>query len=38
MFEVHHVPLTPTMYVDLVDSDDGVAVHLVYGLTIEIPF
>lgn len=38
MFEVNHVPLTPTLYLDLVDADDGVDVHLVYGLTIEIPF
>lgn len=37
-FMVNHVPLTPTLYVDWVDSEDGLQVHLVYGLTIDIPF
>ncbi len=37
-FEVSHVPLTPIIYFDLVQSDDGVDAHLVYGLTISIPF
>ena len=38
MFEVSHVPLTPMIYFDIVQSDDGVDAHLVYGLTIDIPF
>ena len=36
--EVNHVPLAPTIYVDLVDAEEGLRVHLVYGVTIEIPF
>ena len=38
MFEVSNVPLVPTLYFDVVDSDDGVDAHLVFGLTIDIPF
>jgi hypothetical protein len=36
--EVHHVPLTPTIYFDFVNAEEGVDIHLVYGLTIGIPF
>ena len=37
-FEVSNVPLTPTFYFDTVDSEDGVDVHLVYGMAISISF
>jgi hypothetical protein len=36
--EVSNVPLTPTFYFDIVDSEDGVDVHLVYGIAISIRF
>ena len=36
--EVSGVPLVPTINFDIVDSDDGVELHLVYGLSVEIPF
>lgn len=36
--EVSNVPLTPTFYFDIVDSEDGVDVHLVYGIAISILF
>ena len=37
MFEVSNVPLVPILCFDIVDSDDGVDAHLVFGLTIDIP-
>lgn len=37
-FEVSGVPLVPTINFDIVESEDGVDLHLVYGVSVEIPF
>ena len=36
--EVSGVPLVPTINFDIVNTEDGVDLHLVYGLSVEIPF